>query len=244
MSSAASKVPALSITTSTSSSTHRQNDHLGIRPLSARGRSGSIVKVEHVDCSQEDILDQSAYANPNAEWVNRKGAWLIHPVLIVVGKIMIDTIPGMTQQVSWTLANLLYSAISYIIFHYATGIPFDSELHGGAYDDLTLWEQIDEGAQYTPAKKWLISVPIVLFLLSTHFTHYNPFLFAINLTAVVLGLIPKLPQLHRQRVRFMTEQASGVSTPITAGFHSGSITPTTASAPPLPTLKLSEADFE
>ena len=33
---------------------------------------------------------------------------------------------------------------------------------GGAYDDLTLWEQIDAGAQYTPAKKWLTSVPIFL----------------------------------------------------------------------------------
>jgi hypothetical protein len=33
---------------------------------------------------------------------------------------------------------------------------------GGAYDDLTLWEQIDAGAQYTPAKKWLTSVPILL----------------------------------------------------------------------------------
>jgi hypothetical protein len=33
---------------------------------------------------------------------------------------------------------------------------------GGAYDDLTLWEQIDMGAQYTPAKKWLTGVPICL----------------------------------------------------------------------------------
>jgi hypothetical protein len=33
---------------------------------------------------------------------------------------------------------------------------------GGAYDELTLWEQIDSGAQYTPAKKWLTSVPIGL----------------------------------------------------------------------------------
>ncbi len=49
------------------------------------------------------------------------------------------------------------------MFHYVTGIPFQSDLHGGAYDDLTLWEQIDEGAHYTPAKKWLFSVPVVLY---------------------------------------------------------------------------------
>ena len=54
------------------------------------------------------------------------------------------------------------------MFHWVTGIPFGSELHGGAYDDLTLWEQIDGGAQNTPSRKWLFSVPVGLcaFLLS------------------------------------------------------------------------------
>jgi len=104
------------------------------------------------------------------------------------------------------------------MFHCVTGMPFDSELHGGAYDDLTLWEQIDDGAQYTPAKKWLLSVPIVLFLTSTHYTNYNPWLFAVNLTALIIfAIIPKMPQLHRQRVRFMAEDqsGSGMSTPVT-----------------------------
>lgn len=50
--------------------------------------------------------------------------------------------------------------ISYLMFHYVTGTPFES--NAGVYDELTLWEQIDEGAQYTPAKKWLTSVPIGL----------------------------------------------------------------------------------
>lgn len=52
--------------------------------------------------------------------------------------------------------------LSFLMFHHVTGIPFQAELHSGAYDDLTLWEQIDEGAQYTPTKKWLVCVPIGL----------------------------------------------------------------------------------
>ena len=60
------------------------------------------------------------------------------------------------------------SQLSYLMFHWVTGMPFDSELHGGAYDDLTLWEQIDDGAQYTPAKKWLLSVPIVLYVFHSY----------------------------------------------------------------------------
>ena len=50
------------------------------------------------------------------------------------------------------------------MFHWVTGMPFGGNLHSGAYDELTLWEQIDDGAQYTPAKKWLICVPISLYV--------------------------------------------------------------------------------
>lgn len=60
------------------------------------------------------------------------------------------------------------------MFHHVTGVPFESRyrcsdqcmlicsMTAGANDELTLWEQIDSGAQYTPAKKWLTSVPIGL----------------------------------------------------------------------------------
>lgn len=41
----------------------------------------------------------------------------------------------------------------------------DSMTTSGAFDELTLWEQIDSGAQYTPAKKWLTSVPIGLYFI-------------------------------------------------------------------------------
>jgi len=121
------------------------------------------------------------------------------------------------------------------MFHWVTGIPFGSDLHSGAYDDLTLWEQIDEGAQYTPSKKWLFTVPIGLFLASTHYTNYNPWLFAVNLTALVVVLIPKLPQLHRQRVRFLAGR-SGMATPHSSSFpNSGPATPTE--------FNISEANF-
>ncbi|KAG6841859.1 hypothetical protein C0991_006267 [Blastosporella zonata] len=229
------KLPALDLSQSTP------------RTLSMRGRprSASIVKVEEVgDNSVEESLDRSAYVNINADWVNVKGAWLIHVVLLFFGKLVIDTVPGMTQQISWTTVNLVYLALTYLMFHWVTGIPFEGNIHGGAYDDLTLWEQIDDGAQYTPAKKWLFSVPVGLFLASTHYTNYDPWLFAINLTALIFGLIPKLPQLHRQRVRFMSEDEafqSGASTPVTPSFPpSGSQTPQSEKSP---LIHITEADF-
>ncbi|RPD66818.1 Orm1 type endoplasmic reticulum protein [Lentinus tigrinus ALCF2SS1-7] len=226
----------------TSTISPRKSASPGLTVRTGRERSSSIVKVEKLEEeSQADVMDQSVYENLNAEWVNRKGAWLIHPVLIFAGKVVIDTIPGMRQEISWTLVNLLYLGFSYLMFHYVTGIPFHSDLHGGVYDNLTLWEQIDEGAQYTPAKKWLFIVPITLFLASTHYTHYDPWLFAINITALVFVLIPKLPAFHRYRVRFMVpDDPSGVGTPITPSFPpSGFSTPTRDSVPP---INISEVD--
>ncbi|KAG8936512.1 hypothetical protein FRC03_002519 [Tulasnella sp. 419] len=184
--------------------------------LKGRARSSSIVKLEEVGEGFDELLDQSVYRNLNTEWVNRKGAWAIHIVLIAAGKFLFDTVPGITQDMSWTLVNITYMTLSYLMFHYVTGIPFEQDLHGGAYDDLTLWEQIDEGAQYTPAKKWLVCCPIGLFLASTHYTHYDPWLFAINFTFLLFVLVPKLPQAHGQRIRILPpDDASGMQTPVT-----------------------------
>lgn len=54
---------------------------------------------------------------------------------------------------------------TYLMFHFVEGVPFES--NSGVYDRLTLWEQIDGGAQYTPAKKWLTSLPIILYVVLT-----------------------------------------------------------------------------
>lgn len=83
------------------------------------------------------------------------------------------------------------------MFHYVHGTPFEHS--SGAFDRLNMWEQMDNGDQYTPAKKFLLAVPIFLFIFSTHYTHYTLKYFVINCVAVVLVTIPKLPSWHRVR---------------------------------------------
>ncbi|KAL8286662.1 hypothetical protein RQP46_004190 [Phenoliferia psychrophenolica] len=134
----------------------------------------------------------------------------------------------MTQDTSWTILNIGYLSVTYLVFHYVTGVPFDLANNSGVYDRLTLWEQIDSGAQYTPAKKWLTTLPIVLFLLSTHYTNFNshPAFFTLNLVALVLvGLAPKLPYFHRLRFKFFdagtTPEPSAPPTPVEDMMSSG-----------------------
>ncbi|KAF2468463.1 ORMDL-domain-containing protein [Lindgomyces ingoldianus] len=159
-----------------------------------RRRSSSLVYTEPPE-SLEHISDQSALPNLNADWVNAKGAWAIHFVLIVLAKILFDIIPGVSQETSWTLTNISYMFGSYLMFHYVRGVPFD--FNAGAYDNLNMWEQIDNGDQYTPAKKFLLSVPILLFLISTHYTHYDLVYFTVNCLATIAVILPKLPVVSR-----------------------------------------------
>ncbi|KAF2003676.1 ORMDL-domain-containing protein [Amniculicola lignicola CBS 123094] len=165
-----------------------------------RRRSSSLVYTEPPE-SLEQLSDQSALPNLNANWVNSKGAWAIHFVLIVIAKILFDILPGVSQETSWTLTNISYMFGSYLMFHYVRGVPFD--FNSGAYDNLNMWEQIDNGDQYTPAKKFLLMVPIALFLVSTHYTHYDLTYFVINTMATVAVIIPKLPAVSKAALSYL-----------------------------------------
>lgn len=106
---------------------------------------------------------------------------------------------------------------SFLMFHWVRGVPF--EFNAGAYDNLNMWEQIDNGAQYTPAKKFLLSVPIVLFLLSTHYTHYDLTYFTINFLAVLGVVVPKLPYVGpKPLIRGSTTNSIFTDSSHTSGF--------------------------
>jgi hypothetical protein len=171
------------------------------QPTQERRRRSSSILARLKPESIEEQSDQSSSPNLNASWVNNKGAWVVHIVLIVFLKLFYDSFPGVNQELSWTLTNITYVTGAYVMFHYVTGIPF--EFNAGAYDNLTMWEQIDDGDQYTPAKKFLLGVPIGLFLVSTHYTHYDLKMFVINCTVCILSVIPKLPASHRLRFNFL-----------------------------------------
>jgi hypothetical protein len=129
-------------------------------------------------------------------------------------------VPGVTQEMSWTLTNIIYMFGSYLMFHWVRGVPF--EFNAGAYDNLNMWEQIDNGDQYTPAKKFLLSVPIMLFLLSTHYTHYDLTYFIINFLALMAVVIPKLPWVSPfQYSQMITANVAFQSHRMRVGLFSG-----------------------
>lgn len=170
-----------------------------------RRRSSSLMYHEPME-DQEQLSDQKANPNLNANWVNMKGAWMVHIIIILLLKIVYDIVPSISQETSWTMTNISYMFGSYLMFHYVRGVPF--EFNAGAYDNLNMWEQIDNGDQYTPAKKFLLSVPICLFLVSTHYTHYDLTYFMINFLATLMVVVPKLPAVSTFTAHGRTPECS------------------------------------
>ena len=89
-------------------------------------------------------------------------------------------------------------ASSYLMFHWVKGIPF--EFNAGAYDNLNMWEQMDNGDQYTPAKKFLTFVPIVLYV--SEFTRIEVFLLMWKVSIEYALLSLRCMDVHRKLLGF------------------------------------------
>ncbi|KAI9189158.1 sphingolipid homeostasis protein orm1 [Blastocladiella emersonii ATCC 22665] len=142
--------------------------------------------------------DASAQANFNSDWVNYKGAWATNVFIILALRVLFGIVPAISSELAWTLTNISFNIVSFFMFHMIIGTPFD--FNQGACDGLTLWEQIDNEVQFTPAKKFFTALPIGLFLISTHYTHYDATNFCVNLIVLAIVLIAKLPSMHRVRL--------------------------------------------
>ena len=64
----------------------------------------------------------------------------------------------------------------------------------------TFWEQRDNGEQFTPTRKFLMVVPVVLFLLACNGTDYRRQPLGINIAVVTVLLVAKLACMHRVRI--------------------------------------------
>ncbi|XP_039122166.1 ORM1-like protein 3 [Dioscorea cayenensis subsp. rotundata] len=136
--------------------------------------------------------------NKNTEWFMYPGVWTIYILILFFSWLIVLSIFGCNAGMAWTLVNLFHSVITYYFFHWKKGTPFAEDQ--GMYNNLTWWEQIDNGKQLTRNRKFLTVVPVVLYLIASHTTDYqNPWL-VLNTFAVFVLVIAKLPNMHKVRI--------------------------------------------
>eukprot|EP01018_Ginkgo_biloba_P040531 Gb_01396 [translate_table: standard] len=141
---------------------------------------------------------QSTDMNKNTSWFHYPGVWTTYLLIIFIAWFLILSLFGCQPGTAWTVVHLLHSLVTYTFFHWKKGSPFAEDQ--GMYNKLTWWEQVDSGRQFTPNRKFLTVVPLVLYLIACHTTNYqNPSLF-FNTVAVTVLVIAKFPNMHKVRI--------------------------------------------
>lgn len=138
---------------------------------------------------------QKQCVNRNVEWLSSPGAWTF--VISLIGLTWLVFCVFMDPGMAWTYTHLTHAAVTYYLLHWNKGSPI--EMDQGTYDKLTYWEQLDDGVQYTPNRKFLVVLPFLLFILATHGSDYRRQPLGLNLAALVILIVAKLPQLDQVR---------------------------------------------
>lgn len=72
----------------------------------------------------------------------------------------------MSAGIAWTYVHLIHNVVTFYFLHWKKGTPvWDDQ---GKYKDLTFWEQVDGGSQFTRNKKMFTIIPVALFLIATN----------------------------------------------------------------------------
>ncbi|OAY73307.1 ORM1-like protein 3 [Ananas comosus] len=136
--------------------------------------------------------------NKNTEWFMYPGVWTTYILILFFSWLLVLSVLGCSPGMAWTIVNLFHFAITYHFFHWKKGTPFADDQ--GMYNTLTWWEQMDNGKQLTRNRKFLVVVPVVLYLIASHTTDYqHPMLF-LNTLAVMVLVVAKLPNMHKVRI--------------------------------------------
>lgn len=102
--------------------------------------------------------------NPNVSWLNSKGIWFTYIIFTTTMHLILLSLPFLTTPIAWTLTNVFHNLIAFYLLHIVKGAPWETSDQGRARS-FTYWEQIDDGVQFTSARKFLTTVPIVLLVL-------------------------------------------------------------------------------
>ncbi|XP_035427548.1 ORM1-like protein 2 isoform X1 [Cygnus atratus] len=161
------------------------------RKITKKGENGAQTRM-NVGVAHSEL-------NPNTRVTSSRGSWLAYGMAVGALHVVLLSVPVLSVPVVWTLTNVLHNLVMYLLLHTVKGTPFETP-DQGKDRLLTHWEQIDYGMQCTSSRKFLSISPVVLYLLTSFYTKYDPAHFVINTASLLSVLLPKLPQFHGVRL--------------------------------------------
>jgi hypothetical protein len=127
--------------------------------------------------------------NPNTAWLHHRAMRYVYLYLLVATWVFFRMFMP-SSALCLTMTVQAHAIATFFLFHWVKGT-----LGGGAlnadYAHQTFWEQIDSGFYGTPARRFLVLVPIVLFFVALVANGEDLTALALNFLSTMLILVPK-----------------------------------------------------
>lgn len=144
----------------------------------------------------------AAMHNKNVEWLRYAHFWWLYLGFVAFFVTLLRlTVLSKAEDLGMvlTVTHVVHNLVFFYLFHWIKGSP--DNFSQGEFNGLTLWEQIDDGIPWTKTKKLFFLVHTALVFAVSYVTDYDFNYLAINAPVyVLLGIIPKIPEMHRVRV--------------------------------------------
>jgi len=149
------------------------------------------------------VLQDYESDNRNVSFIDNKAFWFFYITLIFLLRLFFWVVLPHQQRYATTVVHLLHSIISFRLLHWNKGSLVIEDT--AEYEELTFWEQIDDGNQFTMTRKLFTVVPILIFLWAEYDTNWEVELLVLNSIALAIILIGKSPYMHRVRILGINE---------------------------------------
>lgn len=149
------------------------------RPKAGHARTPSLVSL-----------------NKNINWISEPGVWTTYISLLLLTWLALCAVAPPWR--AWDLMVLAHFAVTFPLFHWHKGSPIATDQ--GAYDQLTFWEQMDDGVQLTRNKKFFTALPVALLLHSWQRGEHGSPLGIATLVATLILLLAKTPFMYKVRI--------------------------------------------
>jgi hypothetical protein len=162
----------------------------------SRARARTVSR--EYDDKFEDGASEVDLENKNVNWLSMSWTKPSYVLFIYLFNSLLVMSNFFPIKDCWTVTNIVHAVITFLLFHWIKGSP--DAMSQGAYNGLTLYEQMEAGVPWTATKKFLMLVPTAMLLLACNSTDYEPTHVVVNCGIFLLLIIPKIPDMHRVRI--------------------------------------------
>lgn len=140
----------------------------------------------------------SAFPNYSVEFSDTNAFWVFYAAVIIVSYLLYNYllihilfIPALT------FINFIHALITLYLMHWCCGTYDAFDTSEGRN---TFWELLDPELEFTRSKKLFAAFPIILFLLACYEQEWRKRYYFMNLVALGICLVPKLPIMKNVRL--------------------------------------------